>query len=120
MLPESMLERWAQAPGFPDYEVSTLGKVRRATLGMGTRGAFVLSAAAVGSKGGLVVGLQRKGKSYHKLVRVLVAEAFMGPSPEGMRVVHRDGNRADCRLSNLQRMSNSEVRKRNARRKATK
>lgn len=36
-----------------------------------------------------------------KTVHVLVLEAFVGPRPEGMEACHNNGNRQDCRLSNL-------------------
>lgn len=35
-------------------------------------------------------------------VHTLVAEAFLGPRPEGMVVHHKDGNRDNCHLSNLE------------------
>jgi len=48
--------------------------------------------------------------AYSKLMRIhrLVAIAFLGPAPEGMVVNHKDANKANPRLSNLEYVSASE------------
>ncbi len=37
----------------------------------------------------------------HFRVRVAVMEAFVGPKPEGLEIIHLNGNKLDCRLENL-------------------
>lgn len=40
------------------------------------------------------------GKRY--MVHVLVMRAFVGPKPEGMQVNHKNGDKKDCNLANLE------------------
>lgn len=49
------------------------------------------------------VTLYRRGRAKGMTISVhrIVAEAFMGPRPEGMQVCHNNGMRTDNRLSNL-------------------
>ena len=44
----------------------------------------------------------------HALVHILVAEAFLGPKPEGLQANHKDGNRANPCLENLEYLTASE------------
>lgn len=55
--------------------------------------------AVYGSHGYLKLNLAM-GKS--KLLHAVVAEAFIGPRPAGMDVCHRDDNRLNPRLENLE------------------
>ena len=55
------------------------------------------------------VNLYKKGKPHRTpFVHVLVAEAFIGPKPEGMEVSHLDENRSNCMLENLAYVSHLE------------
>jgi hypothetical protein len=47
-------------------------------------------------------GLVLNGKPRSKLVHRLVMEAFVGPCPQGYEVNHIDGDKANCRLTNLE------------------
>jgi len=53
------------------------------------------------SNGKWLVGLCRDGKAHSARVHRLVAEAFLGPAPEGAEVCHRDDNNDNNKLSNL-------------------
>lgn len=94
-------ERWRSVIGFPNYEVSDLGRVR--------------SIARLRTHGGLLK-LQTDGNGYpcvqlyagtkksmkRRNVCVLVLEAFVGPRPPGMECRHYPSrNRTDSRLVNL-------------------
>jgi hypothetical protein len=48
------------------------------------------------------VDLRNKGRRRIVNVHRLVAEHFLGPLPEGMVVHHKDGNRRNPRLENLE------------------
>ena len=43
----------------------------------------------------------RNGKQYNQHVHRLILETFVGPALKGMESLHKDGNPAHCRLSNL-------------------
>lgn len=99
--PEWLLtEQWKIAPAWFDYEVSTLGRVRRRTSGVGARAGCVLRPRT--RKGGyLSVALYRNGKRRDVLLHHLVLETFVGPRPPDREGCHKNSTPADCRLSNL-------------------
>jgi hypothetical protein len=53
------------------------------------------------SAGYWTVDLAANGKTKHKRVHVLVAEAFLGPRPPGRQCCHKNGNGLDNRAVNL-------------------
>lgn len=86
------LERWKSIDGFPEYEVSDFGRVRR-----GTR----LKSLRPDKKGYLKVTLWHKQKASTRLVNKLVAVAFLGPKPNGQVARHLDGINTHNHFSNL-------------------
>lgn len=95
-------EEWRAVIGWEGlYEVSDLGRVRRSSGGKGTRAGYVLRDSPT-TKGyrkvGLCDGARQKTRAVHKLV----AEAFIGPSPDGMEVNHIDTDRTNNRRTNLE------------------
>ncbi len=86
-----MDEVWLQVVGFPGYEVSSLGRVR------GHRGLM----KQFDHHGYAKLTLRRDGKTYARLVHNLVAEAFIGPRPDGFQVCHFDCDRRNNRAPNL-------------------
>jgi hypothetical protein len=54
------------------------------------------------------LSLGQRGRYRHALVHRLVLETFQGPAPEGWTCNHKNGNRSDNRLSNLEWMSRVE------------
>lgn len=89
-------EEWRTVAGFPDYQVSSVGRVvsykRQRPREL---------AGVVGTSGYQKVTLARDGEKSTKHIHVLVCEAFHGPRPEGMWVRHLDGNKANNAAANL-------------------
>lgn len=105
-----MTERWRAIEGFPAYEVSDFGRVRSLdrTISFVRAGVkrtlFVrgrMLQITVGSHGYGQVCLSDRGEATQSCVHVLVANAFNGPCPAGLHVLHDDGNNLNCRASNL-------------------
>ena len=82
--------RWKQVPGFPKYEVSSTGLVRR-------QGRLLKGESKNGYR---AVTLSDSGCVTRSVHRV-VLEAFEGPCPEGMQCRHLNDIRTDNRLRNL-------------------
>lgn len=106
MEPETA-EEWKVIPSFPDYEISSLGVVRRLTRAKRTWVGRVLT-NSTNHDGYLSVKLTKDKKEYGRLVHVLVAEAFIGPKPPGMEVNHKDSCRSNPNLTNLEYCTHSQ------------
>lgn len=96
-----MTERWLPVPGWAAYEVSDAGSVRRSRAARGATVGRVLRASP--STWGypsvhLFDGERRRRAGVHQLV----AEAFLGPAPDGHEVNHRNGIKHDNRVENLE------------------
>lgn len=92
-----MKESWQPVQGMDTYEVSDLGRVK------GPRGIRKL---VKHSEGYRQVGIWRDGKVITYLVHRLVMEAFVGPSSQ--EINHKDGDKTNNRLSNLEYCSRVE------------
>jgi hypothetical protein len=95
-------ENWRPIEGFPAYEVSDHGRVRR---GLRVLRPFL-------DRGGYAwVGLISAGVRRKRQVHRIVAVAFHGEAPSGREFVnHRNSARADNRATNLEWVSRSENR----------
>lgn len=83
---------WKPIAGREGYEVSNAGQVR-------WRGR--LRKATPDSNGYLRVSFWEGGKAVKVAVHIIVAQAFLGPRPEGCVVRHRNGDHTDCSATNL-------------------
>ena len=92
--------RFKIIPSYPDYEVSSTGVVRRRTPGKGTHVGRV-RATPLDSEGYPTISIGHR-PALPVRVHVLVAEAWLGPIPPGGEVHHKNKNRADPSLSNLE------------------
>lgn len=95
---------WRPVLGFDGYEVSNDGMVRswRPERNFGKRPlAPRLLCANRDADGYTKAVLYINGKRHDKRVATLVAEAFVGPRPDGMVVRHVDGDRSNDRAGNL-------------------
>lgn len=90
-------EEWRPIDGFPGYEVSNLGHV----LSRRRRSPRVLSPNP-NQWGYLMVTMTRAdGRPCSRTVHRLVADAFLGPCPDGMEVCHNDGDKTNNAPANL-------------------
>ena len=84
------------------YEISNWGRIRRSKTG-GRGGPAIgnpLSERLVG--GYNQVALYRDGERKHVYVHGLVAVAFLGPRPDGYEVNHKDRNKLNNHIENLE------------------
>jgi hypothetical protein len=99
-------EEWRRVEGWP-YEVSSEGRIRRAASASGTRVGLILKQGR--SRDGYSrAQLRRHGRTWMVYVHCLVAEAFLGPRPEGFQVNHKNGDKADPRAENLEWVTSTE------------
>jgi len=121
-----MDEVWKDVVGFESsYEVSSLGRVRsktRLVVDRKSKRIFksrVLS-PGVQSNNYLGIWLYANSKSISRLVHHLVAEAFIGPRPDGMDVDHVNGDRTNNSVANLRYLTIAKNRSANHRHKDAK
>jgi hypothetical protein len=99
----SQAEQWRPIPIFKEgvYEVSSEGRIRRVLPKQGAQAGHVLKNQSRGN-GYFTVVLwsNSKGKTFY--VHELVASAFIGPRVSGHQVNHRDLNKMNNALSNLE------------------
>jgi hypothetical protein len=93
------MEEWKQIADFPDYEVSTLGRVRR-----GTR----MRKICLGKRGYAYVDLWKHNTRRKVYLHTLLAEAFI-PNPDNKpQIDHINRNPLDNRLENLRWATNED------------
>ncbi len=93
------MEHWAEIDGFPAYEVSNQGYVRRTQKARGTRPRILKNSKD--RNGYAVVNLHHDGKQSKHYVHRLVAHAFVQGYEPGLQVAHSDGNGMNARFENL-------------------
>lgn len=97
-------EEWRTVEGFPDYMISSLGRVASYKT---PRRPFEMIASA-GRDGYLHVVLCGGGRRKTTRVHTIVAAAFLGPRPEGHEILHGDGDKRNNALANLRYGTKSE------------
>jgi len=89
-------ELWSDIPGYTlAYQISSLGRVW--SPGRYGKGKFLKPGVA--SNGYPTVAL---GRGNTRTLHSLVANAFLGPTPDGQEVRHKSGDRLDPSLDNLE------------------
>lgn len=84
-----------------DYEVSSLGRVRRLSSRTNTWNGRIIK-PSLSPKGYPRLSLSIDGIKFNRFVHTLVAQAFLGERPIGYEVNHKDGNKQNNTSSNLE------------------
>jgi hypothetical protein len=98
-----MKEEWRPIKSFPGYEVSNLGRVRSYKR-LSYRNSWQpnLLSSSLDPHGYFKVTLYRDKGHYIRYVYYLVLTTFVGPRPEGYQCNHKDGDRNNNTLDNLE------------------
>lgn len=97
-------EQWRPVIGFEGrYEISSIGRIRsiRRRTTNGIRGGIILNQQTDRDGYRYLVISNHDGQQFLKRIQRLVAEAFIGPIPEGFVVCHNNGIRSDNSVDNL-------------------
>lgn len=95
---EKLVEQWKEIEGYEGYSVCNLGFVRCKTKIM--KPDFTTRYCRI--------KFYKNGVYKNKYIHVLVTDAFMGPCPAGLQRNHKDGNRKNNRIDNLEFVTPSE------------
>lgn len=103
-----MNEVWKGIDGYPNYEVSNMGRVRSFWVhrqgkkpGHKSSEPQRILDSRTGKNGYPYVSLWRDKRGINAPIHRLVLAAFVSPRPNGMWACHNDGNRQNNRLDNL-------------------
>lgn len=105
-----MTEKWLPAKGFEGrYEVSDQGRMRRIkNLGSGRFAKGYILNPKPNSRGYLRTTLYVDGKRHNIAIHLIVLKTFVGPRPPGHVTNHKNGDKTDNRLDNLEWVSQAE------------
>ena len=95
------METWKSVPEFENYEVSSAGDIRRSD----TKKAMAKQPL---NSGYLGCTLHQNGKRWSTTVHRVVAIAFIGCPVNDQQINHKDGNKLNNRVDNLEWVSCSE------------
>lgn len=99
---QAIKEEWRPIPDFLNYEVSSIGRVRRAVAGKTGQHAGMILKHKVAKGGYLQVGLYRDGKFHWNGIHRRLCLAFHGPCPSSRHTAaHRDGVRDHNTVENI-------------------
>ena len=103
-----MSEKWKEIPGYDgDYQVSNLGRIRSFKKWNDGRKSRILK-PSTNSYGYHFVMLSKNGKQTPKTIHRLIAKAFI-PNPKNKRTInHKNGDKADNKIENLEWATYSE------------
>jgi hypothetical protein len=102
-----MLEEWRPVVGYAGHnQVSSIGRVRSFKKNRVRPLALVTN-----SRGYVQVNLYRDGRVRNRLVHRLVAEAWFGLIPLGHQVNHKDGDKTNNKVANLEIVTGEENRR---------
>lgn len=105
------LTTWRPCVGLSNYAISNDGQVRREVGGRGHRAGRVLKPLPH-PRGYQQVNLWHDGRLTRRTIHSLVAEAFLGPRPDGQEIDHIDGDKHHNHVDNLEYVTSSENKRR--------
>lgn len=101
--PQDTTEEWRDIPSYEGrFQVSNFGHVRSNRPRTRLPETWKLLKLGVGTNGYVKVTLCMHNKPSTKNVHRLVMLAFVGPCPDGIQVNHKNGDKSDNRLDNLE------------------
>jgi len=101
------MEMWKSVVGFENYLISSHGRVRSVKARKGSRALVnggILTGWIQTIRPGYtrrLVALRKDGETHYKKIHHLVLEAFVGPRPERMEALHKDGKTMNNSVKNL-------------------
>ena len=100
--------QWLPVVGYEGiYDINGIGDVKRVGPGPGVRVGRILK-QTTNNCGYKTVHLSHNGETQILKVHSMVANAFIGPRPEGKQVNHIDGNKMNNSAENLEYLTPSE------------
>ena len=101
------IEIWKPIQGYEGwYSASNEGRIRRDKQVPGARAGRILRPGH--SRGYQLIVLSKNGKPHTFSGHKLIALAFLGPRPPGYDINHKDGNRNNNNVSNLEYLTRKE------------
>lgn len=104
-----MKEIWKEISNFPDYEVSNLGRVKSKKRIVTTKQnkkysvkEKILKPQINNKTGYMQYTLIKNKKKITKLAHILVAETFLNKTNDNLEINHKDENKLNNRLDNLE------------------
>ena len=97
-----MGEVWKPFPGFEDsHAISDRGRVKRTIPGTKCPRGYIRQAKPNNS-GYIRISMRKNGKRKTVAIHRAVLQAFVGPCPDGYVCNHKNGDKTDNRLENLE------------------
>lgn len=94
-------EIWRTVEEFPQYEISNFANIRHKENCKNRK-------FSIGKRGYPIVSFRKNGKQYVRTLHIIFARAFI-PNPDNKpQINHKDGNKLNCSLSNLEWCTNKE------------
>lgn len=104
-----MSEKWLPVVGFPDYKISSIGRVKRAGPDKQGKNDGKIIKGWICNSGYHQVRIRLDGIYHTLLVHRLVCHAFHGAPPTCKHhATHRDGNKKNNRMENIRWLTASE------------
>lgn len=103
------IEEWRPVPGYPNYEASTLGRVRSyCNCHAGRKKEPHIISQSPMAGGYLKIQLWLNGVMIYRSVHRIVALTFLPIDPARLEVNHKDGNKTANHVQNLEWATSSE------------